>query len=401
MINFKDVLSKVISNQNWFTNMYYSWRYIDTTPYNRDEIVRTYINSAELRLTLSRILTSFVSIPIRWVDKNGKAIESSPFDDLLNNPNNLQTKSEMEYDWCLQYLLFNEVFIWGGTQGVALNKGKREFLKVLPGQFVDFKLKDGMISQYINKWNSNVALEIGDVMPCIGSVLNPDDTLHATSKVITASKILKKLEQGHEMDITAYGNKGANYLVSAKEAGAFDSVKARNMQESINNKNLKGGIRFTGAQVEVHDISRTPADLNILDTSKDSRKVLALLFDVPLPLVSDDASTYDNQKTAEEQLANEVTIPLKRLYCQKITRFLNDNNGNRLEVDIDRVKQIQRDPKEVQDILSAARASVNERRGAAGLPRLDGKEYDEPMFAINDQIGIAPDFNETDIGGKS
>ena len=66
-------------------------------------------------------------------------------------------------------------------------------------------------------------------------------------------------------------------------------------------------------------------------------------------------------------------------------------------VDIDKVKQIQRDPKEVQDTLELARASVNERRLAVGLNELDGLEYDLPVLRINDQLGFAPDFNEADL----
>jgi hypothetical protein len=396
-LNFKQAMMSLVGSNSFFTNMIFGAKLIDTTPYDRTEIVKAYKNSAEARLVIGKVMDSFTSIPIKWVNKDGSEAENTKQEEILKSPNALQTQMQFEKDWIMWWCLMEENFIHGGEMGVALSKGMPSFLKMLPGQYVDFELKDGEISKYVNSFATSNKLDPQNVKATIGSVLDPVETLHATSKLITASKLLKKLEQGHDMDITAYGNKGANYLVTADGDVIYDKEKAMNAQEQINNPNLNGGVRFMGAKAQVHDISKTPADLNILETSKDARKVLAMLYGVPIPLVSEDASTYDNVKASETMLALNTTIPLKQLFCDQLSEFLGDKSGVHAIVDVDKVKQIQKDPKDVQEVLNNAKASVNERRIAAGLEPLKGKEYDLPVLQLSDQLGYATDFNDTDL----
>lgn len=398
-LNFKQAFNALMNNrQSFFTNVFFGGKVIDIGDYNREEVVEAYRTCAEARLVIDKVVDSFASIPVKWVDKNGEDIDTPEVGKILMSPNALQTRKQFERSWILQWCLFDENAVYSSETGVGMSRGKLEWLKVLPGQYLAYELDEsGAIVKVVNSYNQTKRLDLDRVKITAGDILDPRTTLHATSKLVTASKILKEIEQGHVMNITAYGNKGANYLVTADGEITFDKQQAINAQEQINNTNLKGGVRFMGSKAQVHDISKTPADLDILETSKDSRKVLGLLYGVPIPLISEDASTYDNVRESERSLALNTTIPLKELYCEQMTEFLAPKGNERLVVDVDKVKQIQRNPKEVQEVLNMAKASVNERRKAANLPELPDSIYDEPLMSIQDQAGFAPDIEGLDL----
>jgi len=302
-LNIKAAI-KSLMGESLISSLFFGSKIIDTGNYERRDLHNVYKDSSAARLVIDKVVDSFVSIPVKWVDKDGKDVEGIYQQELLKSPNYLQTQTQFENAFITQYCIYDECFIDGGIEGVALNKGKRAELNIIQGQYVAFELdSNGKIVSYVNSYNQTKKVPLENIKSTIGNVLDPAVTQHATSKLITASKIIKKIEEGDKMDITAYGNKGANYLVTADGDVLYDKTQAANAQEQINDPSLKGGIRFMGAKAQVHDISKTPADLNILETSKDSRKLLALLYGVPIPLISEEASTRDNVITSEKTLA--------------------------------------------------------------------------------------------------
>lgn len=396
-LNIKQAFSTLLNgtSKSFFSTFFFGGKTIDSGAYNRDEVVNAYKNGIEVRTVIEKYTSGFASIPIKLVDKKGDAVTENYRLDLIDNPNALQTQSQFETEWALQYAMYDECFIHGGAMGVGLSKGRPEFLKMIQGQYVSFELDDnGNIKKYANSFNQTTTLELDAVKPTIGSVLDPSVTQHATSKLITASKVVKKLEQAHDNEINSFANSGIGALVSAKSEDSFTKAQHDNMIERFNDPSKANGLEMTSAAVDVHDIKRTPTDLGVLESSKQGQKALSLVYNIPLPLISEDASTYDNVQAAEKSYALNVLIPDKQLYCDKLNEFLNcKKDGVKFVVDIDKVRQIQKNPKEVQETLSLAKASVNERREAAGLARLENTLYDEPVLAINDQLGYAADID--------
>ena len=92
-LNFKQAIA-VFRGESSFTNMVFGARTIDSSPYNRSQIVKAYENGAELRLVIGKVVDSFSSIPIKWVDKNGDLVEDSKQEQLLKSPNMLQTQMQ-------------------------------------------------------------------------------------------------------------------------------------------------------------------------------------------------------------------------------------------------------------------------------------------------------------------
>jgi HK97 family phage portal protein len=399
-LNFKQAFQTLLGkDSSFFSNFFFGGQVIDTGAYNRSQLVNAYETGIEVRTVIDRYAAGFASIPIKLVKKDGEAVEKDWRLDLIKNPNILQTQQQFEFEVGLQYGIFNEYFVQGVDMGVALDKGKVKGLNILQGQYVSFKLDDnGNITKYVNSWNNTKGLEPEEVKATIGTVLDPQTTKHATSKLVTASKVIKKLEQAHDNETNSFANNGVGFIVSAKSEDSYTKEQHDNMLERWNDSTKAGSIGATSGAIDVHNVTKSPSDLGVLESSKQGQKALGLVFNMPLALLSEEASTYDNVQGAEKSFALNVLIPDKNLYCEKLTEFLNcEKDGLKFVVDVDRVRQIQKDPKEALDAQELARTSINEKRAAIGLQPLDGAEYDMPVLKINDQLGYAPDFNETDL----
>ena len=370
---------------------------IDTTPYDRDEIVQAYSKGGELSIMINKYMSAFSAVPTKLINiKSGEEVTENWRLDLMNKPWQFTNRSQYDRNFILQYALFNEVFIKKGDARIGLNAGQIQTLQNIQGQYVDFVIENDLVKKIINSRYNNKEFNIDDFMVMRGEVVDPEETLHALSNVVKASYILKKLESAHESERNAFLNDGANYLISKKnELDQFDQTQAKNLEESVNDKTKKGQVRFTSLMADVHDISRSPVDLGILESSKDARKVLAMVFEIPLPLIDDSASTYDNYRQALKDFFLNTIIPIKEAYCELHNDGLNcAKDGLKFVVDYDKIKQIQREQKDVQETLNFARASLRQRWEAAGLkvPENAGSDWDEPIMGVSDSVGIAPDM---------
>jgi HK97 family phage portal protein len=66
---------------------------------------------------------------------------------------------------------------------------------------------------------------------------------------------------------------------------------------------LTGGAKWT--QVDV-----SPRDMDFINTMKETAKYIATVFGVPLPLIDNDSSSYNNIEQAKERLWTDTIIPL-------------------------------------------------------------------------------------------
>lgn len=403
--NIRRKLLTAMQDSSFFTNIFFGGDVVDLSPYDREGIVKAYAEGLEIRTIIDKVADGFKAVPTKWVDaKTGEDVEGGWRQELLSNPNPLQVQSEFEFDFALQYLLFNECFVNGGEKGVGLQAGKRVFLKMIQGQYVAFKVdKGGNVTKFVNSQyqSENNTMDVDNIQAVIGSVLDPVNTQHATPKLHTAAKLTKKLDEGHVSEANAFKNNGVAGIVSAKSKDSFKKVQSENMQRRLNDSKRTNSLEYTSGEIDYHDISRTPVDLGVLESSKNGQKALALAFNYPLPLISDDASTYNNAVTAEKSAVKNNFIPFKELYCQKINEFLEaEKDGIKLVVDVANIEQLKDKPADLLNAHELARTSVNDRRRVLGLPALEGEEYDLPILRINDQLGYVEDIGPTDLGDE-
>ena len=169
-LNFKAGIAALRgkNSSTFFNTFFFGGKVIDSSPYNRDQIVTAYETGIEVRTVLDRYVAGFASIPIKMVNKDGEDVLDDWRIDLLKNPNRVQTQLQFERSCALQDALFDEYFIHGGTMEVGLNKGRAEFLKALNSQYVSFEIDPkGDIFKYVNTFDSSKKLDVESVKPVI------------------------------------------------------------------------------------------------------------------------------------------------------------------------------------------------------------------------------------------
>lgn len=78
---------------------------------------------------------------------------------------------------------------------------------------------------------------------------------------------------------------------------------------------LTGGAKFT-------PLSHNPKDMDFQNNMGEAAKNTALVFGVPLPLVTMEASTFSNMEAAQERLWTDTVLPLLDVLIDSLSRFL-------------------------------------------------------------------------------
>lgn len=78
---------------------------------------------------------------------------------------------------------------------------------------------------------------------------------------------------------------------------------------------LTGGAKFT-------PLSHNPKDMDFMNSMSSAAKNTGLVYGVPLPLLTMEASTFSNMDAAQERLWTDTVIPLLTLLLKKLGGFL-------------------------------------------------------------------------------
>ena len=400
-LNFKAAFRALTDSDLTFSRFITLFRgNLDISPYDRSAISNLYKTNSEFRTLIDLYTAGFVSIPIKLETLEGETVTQNYRLDLLRAPNARQTQSEFEADYARQRKSFEEAFIYGAPQIVGTTEGRINSMRVLPSQYVDFKLNAfGEIEAYTNTVSSSVSIPAENVLHIAGSIINPDTTLHATPLVVSASMLIKKLEAIHRNDINSFNNQGVSALVAFRdnEVGLSEKKK-RNSNEELNSTDNANGINVIERPVDVHQLTRTPVDLGTMTSMKETFNALALLCQIPLPLISQDASTYNNVANARVSFIKNVLVPDKELYCEKLSLFLNcQEEGLRFTVDTDKIEELKDVPIELLNAMNVAKASINDRLRALGLETIDNPVFDQPLLNLNETLGAPEPITNNDL----
>jgi phage portal protein BeeE len=82
--------------------------------------------------------------------------------------------------------------------------------------------------------------------------------------------------------------------------------------------------------------------MDFISTLKECSKYIAMAYGVPLPLIDNDASTFNNLKEAKEKLYIDTVIPLFNQFLSQLNIWLSKQlNGNYICIDLDDVPALE------------------------------------------------------------
>jgi HK97 family phage portal protein len=91
-----------------------------------------------------------------------------------------------------------------------------------------------------------------------------------------------------------------------------------------------------GAEWQAMD--QTAKDMDFLNTMKEAAKLIASAYGVPLPLIDNDASTFNNIEQAKERFYTDTVLPMAREFLRQFGNWLLPLYGEGLQFQINEDK---------------------------------------------------------------
>lgn len=140
------------------------------------------------------------------------------------------------------------------------------------------------------------------------------------------------------------------------------------------------------------ETDRSPLDMDYINSMKESAKYTAAAIGVPLPLVDNDSSTFNNMETAKELLYTDTVIPLYRGMLGHFNTWLQFYIGPDFELRIDeddipalegvRKRKFER----LANAVDKSILTIDEAREALGFDKLGG--IAESLFVSGNRVPI-------------
>lgn len=150
-------------------------------------------------------------------------------------------------------------------------------------------------------------------------------------------------------------------------------------KEKLQGENNAGEIPMLTGGAEWVPMDNNPRDMDFMNTQKEMAKLIASAFGVPLPLIDNDASTFNNMETAKERFYTDTVIPLFNEFLSAFGAWIMPRFGTpdvTLQIDLDQVPALEASRQRRFDrmvrAVQAGILTVDEARVAIGYPEMGG-----------------------------
>lgn len=91
------------------------------------------------------------------------------------------------------------------------------------------------------------------------------------------------------------------------------------------------------------ELGNSPRDMDYISSLKETAKYIASAYGVPLPLIDNDASTFNNLEQAKERLWTDTIIPLYQEFLNQFSKWLSQGFGQEIKLtqDLDSIQALE------------------------------------------------------------
>lgn len=280
-------------------------------------------------------------------DKNKEEfVKESPVLDLLNNPNTSQTGTEFLKALSTYFVITGNGFII--ATGTEKNKPPKE-LFVVPSQDVNIRPNnDGLPGEYVVRTNKGSVTFSEEIVNGRSRYFSPTAELwqiktfnptFSTTNLFGLSRlsaIFQEIEQYelssiHNLSILSKGARPSGILI---KQGVLDDKEYDRLREQLQNQYAgatnAGQIMLMESgegNLEYKQLSLSNKDMEFMQLKKDAVERICNRIGVPLPLVLQDASTFNNLKTSVVFLYTNAVLPMADLIFHELSLFLLQRYG--------------------------------------------------------------------------
>ncbi len=304
----------------------------------RSYIREGYQHNVIVYRAIREIVEACKAISIELFEGNN-LIEQHPALDLLNRPNPWQAYDQWLSEMMVNRLLFGETFAVGAPDG--------QFAELWPLNPIDMVVKPGphgLPKAYCHKRGKSE--KYFNVDPITGQsevfylkTYNPDNYWRGQSPLMAAALSADTHNAGTKWNYSLLKNSARPSGLVRFKGGYPAGETVQRMREYFKTAMVgsanAGEIPMLADDAEFVELSKSPRDMDFTNTMKETAKYVASAFGVPLPLIDNDASTFNNLEQAKERLYTDTVIPLMQEFMGAMSAWLLPRYGEGLEIRLD------------------------------------------------------------------
>jgi len=270
--------------------------------------------------------------------------------DILNEPNNYMTWNDISEMIAIHLNLSGNAIV----KKIRRESSDRAVIGLIPvsPDIVTPRLdEDGNIKDYLVVYGpkQREVLEVDDIIHF--KFTNPANLYWGMSPLQAVSKVVDTDNEAIKWNKIAMQNRGvADGVFTVEEdltAEQYSDIKKKIREQMQGSDNARGIILMSGGRMSWQGLSRSPAEMDFIESRKMNREEICAAFGVP-PILAEiyDNAIYNNMKEAKYVLWQNTIIPI----LQKIREVLNNqllkkdfnNEGYYLDFDLSNVPAMER-----------------------------------------------------------
>ena len=363
-------------------------------PANRRAFIEEgYQQNVVVYRAVREITTAMADLVIE-VHANGEPIENHPALALLARPNPAQGWDGFIKQAFTDYMLLGEMAIVTPNESgppAELWAVNPIAVEVRPGP-------SGLPTAYCHKLNSREVVfpvdDDGSSQMFFMKMYNPSDYWRGQSPLVAAGLCADTHNAGVRWNYSLLKNSARpSGLIKLGEGAGKEVVERLRewFKRAFQGETNAGEIPVLPAGAEWQAMDNNPRDMDFLNTQKETAKLVASAFGVPLPLIDNDASTFNNLEQAKERFYTDTILPLFNEFLSQFGNWLLRRypGGDRLTfaVDMDAIGSLEslrgRKFGRMMQAVAAGVLTVDEAREAIGYDAMGGAS------SVLDPVGSA------------
>ncbi len=350
---FKKIEEKRLST----ATVMYGNEYI-SSPRNVDAYVREgYKQNIIIYRCINEITRALSSVEI-FLQKDDKAVEKNDVLRLLKKPNMNQNWQSFITQAFIEYLLTGNLFI------LATSDNRPAELIVLSSRNVEVKCTDlgsPVWYKYKQKMQYIVGLD-GKCQVLHLKTYDPDDIAIGMSPIQPVALSADTHNAGMKWNaaLLQNGARPSGVVKFKNDPGKETLERVREwFKKTLQGAKNAGEIPILTDEADFQELGLSPKDMDYLLTLKETAKYIASSLGVPLPLVDNDASSFNNIEQAKERFWTDTVLPMLDMFLRSFSSWLLPMYG-----------------------LDESHAFVYDRDSIPSLEGLQAKRYDRMSKAV-------------------
>lgn len=299
-----------------------------------------YRNNSTIATAVDKIASKAEQItPVLKLIGSNKIQNKNPVLDLLKTPNPFDTYQEFFGKLARHYLLTHDSYLsmLGNNDRPPLelyaikpqNVGVTEAIDGFPNSY-DVSIGPGVGSYRRDERNKKVRYFDGKFKEFyhVMGFSSRQNELYGDSPLEAAALEARQQIKGKYHNLALLDNGGRlSLIVAFRDVDGIDDDEHRQRKKRIN-EDLGGSGNagkiavISGSEVDIREVGISNRDMDYVQLENIASKAIYLRYEIPLPLVSTDASTYNNYQTAVLDLYENTVLPLVDTLFSGLTKAL-------------------------------------------------------------------------------